>query len=49
MLDKKTEYYPLNAENNQRVTNDVMYAYVHEKMNILLSVLSICLSFYDLN
>ena len=37
MLDKKTEYSLLNAENNQSVTNDVMYAYVHEKMNILLS------------
>ena len=41
-------YSPLNAENNRGVTNDVMFAYVHEKMNILLSVLSIfSFFFYD--
>ena len=33
---------PLNAKNNRGVTNDVMFAYMHEKINILLSLLSIC-------
>ena len=43
-------YSPLNAENNRGVTNDVMYAYMHTKINILLSVLSIVFSlFYDFN
>ena len=41
MSDRKTGYYPLNAENNRGVINDVMFAYVHTKINILLSVLSI--------
>ena len=37
-------------KNKPGVTNDVMFAYVHEKMNILLSVLSIFFSlFYDCN
>ena len=50
MSDRKTGYSPLNAEHNRCVTNDVMYAYAHEKTNILLSVFSILyLSFYDLN
>ena len=45
---------PLNAENNRGVTNDVMFSYVHTyvhaKINILLSVLSIFVfPFYDLN
>ena len=31
----------LNAENNWGITNEAMLAYVHEKMNIMLSVLSI--------
>ena len=36
--------------NNQGVTNDVMFAYAHEKINILLSVLSIFFFlFYDFN
>ena len=30
-------------------TNDVLFAYVHEEINILLSVLSIFPSFYDFN
>ena len=29
-------YTPLNAENNRGVTNNVMFAYVHEKINILI-------------
>ena len=50
MSDRKPEYSPLNAENNRGVTNDVMCAYAHEKIKILLSVLSILfLSFYDFN
>ena len=36
--------------NNRGVTNDVMFTYVHTKINILLSVLSIFLfPFYDFN
>ena len=52
MSDRKAGYSPLNSEKNRDVTNDVIVAYVHEKINIniLLSVLSIfCLSFYDFN
>ena len=45
MSDRKTEYSPLNAENNRGVCNDIMFAYVHTKINILLSVKSICFSF----
>ena len=41
MSDRKIGYSPLNAENNLGVTNDVLCAYAHEKINILLSVLSI--------
>ena len=37
---------PLNTEDNHGVTFDVMFAYVHTKLNILLSVLSIFLSFF---
>ena len=33
-------YSPLKAENNRGVSNDVMFAYAYEKINILLSVLS---------
>ena len=40
MSKKKTGYSSLNAENKLIVTNDVMFAYVHKKINILLSVLS---------
>ena len=41
MPDRKTGYSPLNAENYQGVTNEVMFAYAHEQINIyiLLSVL----------
>ena len=45
MSDRKTRCSPLNAENNQGVINDVVFTYVHQKVNILLSVLSIFLSF----
>ena len=39
-----------NAENSRDVTNDVMCAYVHEKINIPLFLLSICFFlFYDFN
>ena len=37
---QESGYSPLNAENNRDVINDVMFAYAHEKINILLSVLS---------
>ena len=51
MSDRKTGYSPLNADNNQGVTNDVMFAYGHMKINILISVLSIFFFFlfYDFN
>ena len=49
MSGRKTGYSPLNVENNWSIPNDVMFAYEHEKINILLSVLSIFLSFYDFN
>ena len=50
MSDRETGYSPLNAENNRGVTNDVMFAYVHTKINILFSVLSIFFFlFYDFN
>ena len=50
MSDRKTRYSPLYAEDKRDVTNDVMFAYVHEKINILLSVLSIfSFIFYELN
>ena len=39
-------YSPLNAEYNMGVTNDVIFAYVHTKMKVLLSGLII---FYDFN
>ena len=45
MSGRKTGYSPLKMENNRCVTNDIMFAYVHEKMNNLHSVLSIFLSF----
>ena len=49
MSDRKKGFSPLNAENNRDVTNDVMFAYAHMKVNILLSVLSIfSFFFYDL-
>ena len=35
-----------NAENNRVLTYDVTVAYVYEKINILLSVLSIFLFFF---
>ena len=50
MSDRKTGYSSLNVENNWVVTNDVMFAYVQMKVNILLSVLSIFFFlFYDFN
>ena len=52
MSDRKTGYSPLKAENTRCVINDVLFAYAHEKINILLSVLSICyflVYFYDFN
>ena len=50
MLNRKTRYSPFNSENNQYVMNDIMFAYVHEKINILLSVSSIFFFlFYDFN
>ena len=51
MSDRKTGYSPLYVKNKRDVTNDVMFAYMHKKINILLSVLSIFFSFfyYDFN
>ena len=50
MSDRKTGYSPLNADNNRSVTDVVIFAYVHEKINILPSVLNIFFfSCYDLN
>ena len=43
MSNRKRGYSPLKAENNWGVTNNVMLAYVHEKINIQLFVLRICL------
>ena len=43
-------YSPLNAENNRGVTNDVMFAFVHTKINLMLSVLSfVFFLVYDLD
>ena len=44
-------YSPLNVENNWGVTDDVMFAYAHEKINNLLSVSSSSsfFFFYDFN
>ena len=39
----------LKSGNNRGVANDVMFAYVHEKINILLSVLSIYVLLNDFN
>ena len=38
-------YSSLNAENNRGVTNYFIFAWSHEKINILLSVLRIFFSF----
>ena len=38
MSDRKTRYSILNAENHWVVTNDVMFVYVQEKINILFWV-----------
>ena len=46
MSDLKTWCSPLNAEHNPGVTNDVMFAYMHTKINILLSILSIFFLFF---
>ena len=45
MLVMKTRLSSLNAVNSRSITHDFMFAYAHEKINILLSVLSIFLSF----
>ena len=49
MSNRKTEHSPLNAENNRGLTDDVTFAFVHTKINILLSILSIFPFFYDFN
>ena len=50
MTDRKPEYSPFKAENNRSVTNDAIFAYAHEKINILLFVLIIfAFFFYDFN
>ena len=43
---RKRRSSPINAENNRGVTNDVTFAYVHEKINVPLSVFSIFAFFY---
>ena len=48
MSDRKTGYAPLNAKNNRGVTHDVMFAYMHEKTDILLSLMSTFLSFFKI-
>ena len=48
----KMGYSPLKVENNRGVTNDVMFAYLHETINILLSFWSIYflfLFYFNLN
>ena len=50
MLDRKIAYSPLNEEASINVTLGLMFAYAHEKINILFSVLSIVsFPFYDFN
>ena len=50
MSDRKTGCFPLNAENNRRVTNEVMFTYAHENINSLFSVLRFgFVLFYDCN
>ena len=49
MSDRKVGYFSLNVENKRGVTNGVMFAYAHEKINILLSVLSILSFFFFLS
>ena len=39
-INASQENRVLNAENYRGVTNDVMFVFAHEKINILLSVLS---------
>ena len=39
-------YSPSNAENNRGVSNDVMFAYAHMKINILLSVFFFFFTFF---
>ena len=41
MPDRKKRYFPLNAEYSRSVTHGFMFAFAHEKINILLSILSI--------
>ena len=41
-------YSPLNAKNNRAVTNDVMFALSHEKINILFLFWAFLFLFYDL-
>ena len=45
MSDRKPGYSPLNAENSRSATHVFVFAYEDEKINILLSVLSIFLQF----
>ena len=46
MSGRKTEYSALNAATNRGVTNDLLFAYIHAKINCLLSVLSIFFFFF---
>ena len=36
------------TKNNRSITNDVMFVYMHEKINILFSLLSIFVSFFSM-
>ena len=43
MSDRKTGYSPLNAESNRNGTNNVIFAYTHEKIADLFIYLFIYL------
>ena len=46
-INKKKKKKMMSDKKNRDVSNDVIFAYVHEKINILLSVLSKFVSFFD--
>ena len=45
-LNRKTGYSPLNAENNRGVTNDLVFAYLHEKKKTFCFLLWAFLFFF---
>ena len=38
MSDRKTGYFPLNAEKSRGVIHGFIFTYAHEKLSILMSV-----------